>query len=141
MAAEERFNFFALLKTDVRRVVTEQPLQKELSLEFARQRDALLAADGEVPFDGRYQVEADEIFFIDNFPLPDAIRNAAQNPIAAPPLDRQSAQEWDALKSIYGARGVAEVVFQTFDRRRALARKWSLIMRGEAFAKLDDPGL
>lgn len=144
MAAKVLYNFFALLKTDVRRIVTEQSLQEDLSAEFARQRDELLAADSEIAFDGRYNVEDDEIFVIADFPLPDEIRRAVQNPIAAPALDRDSASEWDALKSIYGGRwngGDPEVVFQTFDRRRSLARRWSLIIRGDAFTRLDDPGL
>lgn len=145
MAADPRYNFFALLKTDVRRLVTEQPLQNELSKEFVRQRDELLADSTEIAFDPRYKVEDDEIFIINGFPLPEEIGRALQNPIAAPPLDRDSVEQWDALNSIYGGnwnKGNPEIVFQTFDRRRSLARnKWSLIMRGDAFARLDDPGL
>lgn len=148
MAPEARYNFFASLedhgKQEVRHVRVEQGLQEELHDLLKQQGDDLINAE-EVPFDGRYQPTEDEVFFIDGFALPADIVTAIQKPTAAPPLDRDTAGRWDALKSFFAGRsagnGKVEAVFQAFDRRRSLVHARSIVIRKETFSRLDDPGI
>ena len=148
MPADAAFNFFASLEDqgqqEIRHVRVEQELQKELSDLMSHQRDDLIDAD-EVPFDGRYQPTEDEVFFIDGFALPADIVRSIEKPTSAPPLDRQTADRWDALKSFFAGRvasgGRIEAVFQVFDRRRSLAHSKSIIIRNETFSRLDEPGI
>lgn len=148
MAAEARYNFFASLEDhgqqEIRHVRVEQSLQEELHDVLKQQGDDLINAE-EVPFDGRYQPTEDEVFFIEGFALPADMLTAIQKPTSAAPLDRDTAERWDALKAFFAGRqvsnGKVEATFQAFDRRRSLAHARSIIIRKETFSRLEDPGL
>jgi hypothetical protein len=130
-----------LRREGLRLVVTEQQLQADLT-ELLNQQAGKLIRDKAIAFDPRYRPQEDEVFLIDPFPLPADIAAAVQRPASLARLDRDAAQRSDELKSFFGGRsaeGKAEVVFQALDRRRALAKSWSIVMRGDAFTRLGNP--
>ena len=129
MTKSDNFNFFALLRhggaLSVRRIHVEKTLQEQLSTEFLAQRSSLLSSDVDiVPFDGSMVAEESEVHSIAGFELPTDVSQAVEDPTSVDALDSGDPDVIDSLRSIFAARiakNDAEVILQSFDRRRAFA--------------------
>lgn len=136
-------NLFALMKNDsIKRIVTNSDLQKEISTFFTNLKNSFYQSQDEILFDGRYKVDTNEIFVIPDFPIPNTIQNALINPLTIDILNLKTDKE--AIKGIF--TGVwnetnKHISFQTFDIRKILSQKLTLINSRDTFTKLEDPGL
>ncbi|MBD3279905.1 DUF4868 domain-containing protein [Candidatus Dojkabacteria bacterium] len=138
-------NLFALLddaETPVRRIPLHEDFRKELMDLFDTQKEAMLFNKQEIEFDGSYSVDSSEIFAIVDFPLPDKISNAIQNPLNCPLLNLK--EEKHKIKAIFTGKWTTqtkEVNFQVFDTGKLLTKGFTLIGSGENYKKLQEPGL
>lgn len=143
MKGRKTMNTFALLKSgDIKRIGVNSFLQKELMDYFARLRVEFLGDKTEVPFDGRYKVEEDEIFFINNYELPSDIVEGVSNPLALDFISKS--EDIENIKAIVCGTcdgKVKDLIFQGFDSRKNLSRSFTIISNKDTFTKLTDPGI
>lgn len=142
------FNFFALLSADgeaeVRRIVVESQLQVAMGQEFATQRQTLFGDQSEeVRFDGRYKADENEVLYVEGLSLPPPVGAAVHIPTSVAPLTAKD-DDLDRLKAIFAGRwrqNAPELILQTFDRRRLLTKRFTLLIRRDTFTKMADAGL
>lgn len=143
------YNFFAVVRIDgtheVRRLDVDASLQAELTATFWEQAQALLNNELEqVPFDGRYRPDESELFYIPKFPIPAYLDRALRTPMAVPPLTKNAKNLLDHTAALIAARSghpTASLVVQSFDRRRVIGRRTTLLLHGDMFNRLDESGL
>lgn len=146
MADAEKYNFFALIddsKNRVRRIPVTQELQQEMSSLFDTQRENFLSGLEKVRFSGSYKADESELFYIENYSIPTEIWEAIRNPADCQILNLSSHSS-DKIKGIFTGSEKDEpfLSFQVFDRRRLLsATGFNLIISGNTFKRLEDPGL
>lgn len=147
-----RWNFFVRLRDgqeyQTRAIPVEQDLQDLLTVEFDSQGDALLGTQENpkeaIAFGGDYSVGKDEVFFIDSFALPADVIDALKAPAAAAKFTSHPDVDWESVKAVFGgawSSGKPQLVMQSFDRRRLLSTRFSIIIAGKTFSRMKDPGL
>ncbi len=138
-------NLFALLddeQTPIRRIPLTDGFQQELGNFFDDQHQRFVGSRQEIEFTGSYNVDAGEIFRIQNYPLPGAIANALSNPLNCPILNLT--EETHRIKSLFTGIWTdqkKQVRFQVFDAGKLLKKGWTLIGSGDTYKKLEEPGL
>lgn len=138
-------NLFALVDDDdasIRRIPLTASLNTELAQLFAEQQATLLGDKQIIAFTGSYNVDENEIFTIDNYPLPPAIGQSIGNPLTCQVLDLNT--ETHRIKALFSGNWTAAnktVNFQVFDTGKLLKRGFTLIGSGDTYKKLEEPGL
>lgn len=138
-------NLFALVDdvdTPVRRIPLTAELSAELTQLFAKQQGTLLDDKQAIGFTGSYNVDHDEIFTISDYPLPLGIGQAISNPLTCQILKLN--EETHRVKALFsGSWTPAKKVvnFQVFDAGKLLSRGFTLIVSGDIYKKLKEPGL
>lgn len=138
-------NLFALVDDEdapIRRIPMTAALNTELAQLFAEQQAALLGDRQPIAFTGSYNVDEGEIFTIADYPLPPAIGQAIGNPLTCPVLNLNT--ETHRIKALFSGTWAAAnktVNFQVFDAGKLLKRGFTLIGSGDAYKKLEEPGL
>lgn len=140
-------NFFALTRDEqqpVRRLKLAREVQVLLSEAFALAAANLLNPDVEqIPFNGSYKPDQDEISYIEGFDMPDEIWAAIREPTSVEEL--RLGLDAPNIRAIFtGATDEAArvVVFQQFRKTQFLTPKGiSIILDRGTFKRLEDPGL
>lgn len=138
-------NLFALLddeQTPIRRIPLTDGFQQELGNFFDDQHQKFVGDRQEIEFTGSYNVDAGEIFRIQNYPLLGAITNALSNPLNCSILNL--IEETHRIKSLFTGIWTdrkKQVRFQVFDSGKLLKKGWTLIGSGNTYKKLEEPGL
>jgi Kiwa KwaB-like protein len=138
--------FFALVgdgPSVVRRLTVRRGLEPALWELFGSQRDAMMHEGRErSEFAAGYRPDERELSFINHYTLPDPILAAIANPIQCEPLTMEQRAE-APIKGLFAHdEATNEVLFQVFDRRRLLStRGFSIILDGDTFRRLEEPGL
>lgn len=135
-------NLFALTddrNSPVRRIPLTAPLNTELAQLFSSQQETLLGDKQHTPFTGSYNVDDGEIFTISDYPLPQAIGEAINNPLTCQILSLKT--ETHRIKALFSGNADQIVNFQVFDAGKLLKSGLTLIGSGDTYKKLDDPGL
>jgi len=138
-------NLFAFLddeQTPIRRIPLTNQFQQELGGFFSEQLQGFIADKQHIVFTGSYNVDAGEIFQIEDYPLPDAISNALSNPLNNPILNLST--ETHRIKALFTGKWTdreQQVSFQVFDTGKLLSKGWTLIGSNDTYKKLEEPGL
>ena len=138
-------NLFAILadeQTPIRRIPLTEEFRQELGAFFKQQEHDFIADKQRIEYTGSYNVDIGEIFNIENYPLPETISNALTNPLNNPVLDLK--EETHRIKALFTGYWTAQeqrVSFQVFDAGKLLSKGWTLIGTGDAYKKLEEPGL
>ncbi len=131
--------FFAILKDDtIKRVSLNQNITTEVKKVFEDAQEALLPNDiEEIKFDGAFNVQDDEILYVD-LSIPDALINAIDNPSGTHPFNINS----DELKGLFWGKKLSsdeyEVYVQNFDSRKLLNNKQILVYSSNTYSKLEE---
>lgn len=131
--------FFAILKDDtIKRVSLNRNVTSDVKTLFENAYDALLPADiEEVKFDGAFQVQDDEILYVE-LPVPDSIISAINTPSGVHPFDINS----DEIKGLFWGKkntdNTYEIYVQNFDSRKLLNNKQILVYSSNTYSKLED---
>ena len=145
------YQFFCIVEDpdkerSVRRVLLEGELQGELSEDFAHQVAAFLPEDAEIiPYEPGYKPD-DEIFVLENYQLPDYVRDALDTPDALPELAEEELVE-EQVKALFGIQwtkrsGAEELAFQNFNSGQVLRRgSRFLFLDRDTFQESDRTGL
>ncbi len=128
----------------VLRLSLGQDLTDELTGVFRTSGEALLIAQELIPLsDEPFTPDETEAWNIEGFKMPEDLARAFENPIGTPSAGRNI--EESRVKCIIG-HGLGDAgdvtAFQVIDKRQVLStRGFSLILDGDVFRKLRDPGL
>lgn len=141
-------NLFALTSVPGDRIIRfplTQDLQEEIHGVFANQLEAFLSGiEEEVPFDGRYVPEEDQLLVINEFVDVDGMLDAVANPLAIEQFDPQ-AHSLGHVKALFTGlqeNGNYRVLIQQFENRRLIATKGlAMFFSGNTFQKMNDAGL
>lgn len=141
-------NLFALSSVPGDRIIRfplSQDLQEEIQGVFAGQLDAFLSEiEEEIPFDGRYVPEQDQLLIINEFVDVDGMLDAVANPLAIEQFNPQthSLEHVKALFTGVPENGNYKVLIQQFENRRLIATKgFAIFFSGNTFQKMNDAGL
>lgn len=141
-------NLFALTSVPGDRIIRfpmSQDLQEEVRGVFASQLEAFLSGiEEEVPFDGRYVPEQDQLLVINEFVDVDGMLDAVANPLAIEQFNPQthSLEHVKALFTGVQENGNLRVLIQQFENRRLIATKGlAIFFSGNTFQKMNDAGL
>lgn len=141
-------NLFALTSVPGDRIIRfplSQDLQEEIQGVFAGQLDAFLSEiEEEIPFDGRYVPEQDQLLIINEFVDVDGMLDAVANPLAIEQFNPQthSLEHVKALFTGVPENGNYKVLIQQFENRRLIATKGlAIFFSGNTFQKMNDAGL
>jgi hypothetical protein len=140
-------NLYAMCRPNgqlaVKRVRLTQPVQAKIEGIFQAQASTFL--DGiseEVEFGGDWKPDDDELLFIDE-PAEVATINAA---VAAPPMSLPDVDAasfiGEAIKALFitdQSGGGMRLLIQVFSAQQILARRFSLLLDGNAFKELTEP--
>lgn len=140
-------NLFALTSISGARILRfplSASLQKELPVEFAKQREAFLSnVVDTIPFDGRYRPEEGELLVIKGFVDVDGLDGAIKNPLSVETFEPK-VHSLDAVKAIFTGLGdgTKQILIQFFERRRLLSSSFMPIFYSRnTFEKMDGSGL
>ena len=141
-------NLFALTSVPGDRIIRfplSQDLQEEIQGVFADQLNAFLSEiEEEIPFDGRYVPEQDQLLVINEFVDVDGMLDAVANPLAIEQFNPQ-AHSLEHVKALFTGiqeNGNFKVLIQQFENRRLIATKGlAIFFSGNTFQKMHDAGL
>jgi hypothetical protein len=138
-----KYNLIALMKNgESKRIVTSGDLQTEITKYFEEIGSSFKEGKEIIPFDGSYTVGDDEIFIIEDFPIDDRVSESIQNPLTLDILDvKQDCKEVQAIYCGECKPSNKVIHFQTFDTRKVLAQKFTLINSSNTYSRLNDPGI
>jgi len=138
-----KLNLFTMLKDGViKRIISSGALQNEITTFFEAIASDYKNDKEEVIFDGRYIVDANEISKIENYPIDSSLIEAIRNPLTIDILNLKN----DSINMQFIFCGIwddsnKKIYFQTFDSRKLLSKKFTLLNSGDTFTKLSDPGI
>jgi len=125
----EVYNFFAYLDgSGIKRIFMERELQETLTAVLKSKMEGFIPADQEkiISFieNPGYKPEHGEVFVIDQFEIPQYIKNSIKNPRGFHGLTEA---DYDDIKAIYWGKWIEEkesyeIAFQIFDSRRIIGR-------------------
>lgn len=130
-------NFFAILKDDsIRKVDLLQNITTDIRNVFVNIGNSILNDDvEEILFDGNFNIEDDEILFV-NMELPANVIEASSNPIGFQELNLSV----DDIKTLFWVENDV-YYFQNFDKRKLLQNKNVIFWDKTTFAKLTNDAL
>lgn len=138
-----KYNLIALMKNgDGKRIVTSGALQSEITEYFEGIASSFNEGKENIPFDGSYTVGDDEIFIIKKFQIDDRISESIKNPLTLDILDiKQDCRDIQAIYCGEWSSSKKKINFQTFDSRKVLDQKFTLINSSNTYTRLNDPGI
>jgi hypothetical protein len=130
-------NFFAILKDDsIRKIDLLQNITADLRNVFVNIGNSILNDDvEEILFDGNFNIEDDEILFV-NMELPANVIETSSNPIGFQELNISV----DNIKTLFWVENDV-YYFQNFDKRKLLQNKNVIFWDNTTFAKLTNDAL
>lgn len=130
-------NFFAILKDDsIRKIDLLQNITADIRNVFVNIGNAILNDDvEEILFDGNFNIENDEILFV-NMELPANVIETSSNPIGFQELNLSV----DDIKTLFWVENDV-YYFQNFDKRKLLQNKNVIFWDNTTFAKLTNDAL
>ena len=138
-------NIFALVQREtihLLRIPLNAQVQAELTGMFIEQVTNFTAEKEQIDYSGDYKADPEEIFRIQEFPIPPSITNGVQNPMALEILD---INDYDGkIISIVASSTDGNnpfIGFQYFDTRKLLNKNYSLWFTNEMYNKIDDKGI
>ncbi|MBE5213027.1 DUF4868 domain-containing protein [Pectobacterium quasiaquaticum] len=143
------FNLFALTNDPSNRRLRfslSQEVQRDLTL-YLQEQERTFNASGqeEIPFDGKYKPDHDEVLVIGQFDDIDGLAEAIQNPLSIPefPATEEYFSKIKALFSGYTDQdGVVTVLIQNFDKRKVISTNGlSIFHATDVFKKIEGLGL
>ena len=141
----ETSNIFAIVddeQTPIRRIPLTGDLQNQIKSFFDAQTETFITDKQEIEFTGSYNVDIGELFFVPDFPIPENLSAAIQNPLNNPVLNLN--QETHRIKALFTGvwnQNKKQISFQVFDSGKVLAKGFTLLNSDDTFKKLEDPGL
>lgn len=146
MTPPQAWPFFALVRDErdpVRLIKMERPVQTALTARFTGAAVAMLTADlDRVPLTASYRPDEGEIFAIQQFPLPERILTAIEDPRSCDDLKLN--EHRPDIRGIFTGTlsPVPQAIFQVFQKNQYLtARGFTLIAAPDAFRRLEDDGI
>ncbi len=146
MPENNNINVFALLKDgSIRRIPTTGNLQTEMTAFWQTIKESFHTDEDEVDFSGNYNIDKGEIYKIDDFPMPEVISAAINNPLNNDILNLE--QEGRKIAALFAGKWPEDeneryVSFQSFDSGKLLKKGGiTVISSGQNYTKLEDPGL
>ncbi|MFV8364923.1 hypothetical protein [Flavobacterium sp. XS1P27] len=130
-------NFFAILKDDsIRKIDLLQNITADIRNVFVNIGNSILNDDvEEILFDGNFNIEDDEILFV-NMELPANVIETSSNPIGFQELNISV----DDIKTLFWVENDV-YYFQNFDKRKLLQNKNVIFWDNTTFAKLTNDAL
>lgn len=130
-------NFFAILKDDsIRKIDLLQNITADIRNVFVNIGNSILNDDvEEILFDGNFNIENDEILFV-NMELPANVIETSSNPIGLQELNLSV----DDIKTLFWVENDV-YYFQNFDKRKLLQNKNVIFWDNTTFAKLTNDAL
>lgn len=130
-------NFFAILKDDsIRKIDLLQKITTDIRNVFTNIGNSILNDDvEEILFDGNFNIENDEILFV-NMELPINVIETSSNPIGFQELNLSV----DDIKTLFWVENDV-YYFQNFDKRKLLQNKNVIFWDKTTFAKLTNDAL
>ena len=118
-------------------------IQKDVEEIFAHQAEKFFeGVDEEVPFDGRWKPDENEVLTLEVTPEAEMLRDTLnRNPIAVEPLDLASFATV-GVKALFtgeGANDAGRVLVQQFTAGQVLDRKFAVVLQGNSFRRLTAP--
>lgn len=125
------------------RVALNADLQDELNDYFNKLIHSYWQDKEIIEFDGRYSANNDEIMEISGFHLPESLSETIENPLSAEILDLSMNEDrlYAIVASLQDEESNNPIIFQTFDSRKLLSKRFSIIQSNMAYSKLNSPGL
>lgn len=142
-------SLFALTNNPARRIVKfalSQEVQDELAPFFEAQRAQFNgAAIDEVPFDGKYKPDVNEVLVIANYDDIDGLLHAVSNPIGVEEIN-PTPEEFESIKAIFtgfdDGNGGFDILIQHFDRRKVISTNGlSIFHSGNVYKKIEGVGV
>ncbi len=126
-------NFFCILESgEVRKILLTQAIIPEIKGIFIDSGAALFDDAEEIEFDGNYNIDSNEILYVE-LALPDNVTEAAKNPIGIADLDLAT----EDIKTLFWyENGV--YYFQNFDKRKLLKNKSVIYYSNQTYNKLEN---
>lgn len=134
-------------KREVRRLVMDQNLQREIAAIFAEQGSLLLQPDRErIPFDAGYRPDDDEVFIIKNYKVPRELQDAIGNVQSVEKLvlttsDPPPIKALVAVEQSTDHDKSPRIYFQHFTPSRVIHPRRSLFFSGGTFELSSNPGI
>ena len=124
------------------RVRLEQTIQEQVADIFTNQRQSFFnGVDEEVPFNGRWKPDANQLLTIEVPDEADVFRHTLeQNATSIPDLDTANFAN-AGIKALFTSEdegGVDRILVQRFTRGQVLSRSFSLILHDNSFRRLTD---
>ncbi len=135
-------NIFVLIESNpsLRRVSIAGTIQGEITCFLSEQKEAFIANKTPVNFCSSYKLDDDEIFVIEEYPIPQYFTQAVNNPLSVEPLI--FSPQMAKIKALFGKFSNSNsMVFQMMDSRRLLSKKFTLIHSGDTYTRLQNEGL
>lgn len=126
----------------VKKLRVTREIQKELTSTFSNAQTKLMNADHEyIEFDGSYKPDMDEILYIENFELPETIKNAIKVPTSTGELRPKEAKDQE-INAIFTGKVNNDdeylISFQNFQRNQIISgRGIGIILAKDTFKKID----
>ena len=98
---------------EIMRLEVDAETQKNICDVFASAVMELVGDKGKVEFDGSYKPDQDEVLFIDNFQLPDEIKDAIRNPIGVAAYGKEN-DDYPSIKAIFVGERAEEDATEKF---------------------------
>ena len=140
-------NLFAACRIDgelfTRRVQLDRTVQDEVEGIFSDQAQSFFSnVDEEVPFDGRWKPDKNELLTVEATPEVEILWDALTgNPMAVEPLNLSDFAN-AGVKALFtgeGTRDAGRILVQRFTAGQVLDRKFALLFRGNTVRRLTDP--
>ncbi|MCM1494825.1 MAG: DUF4868 domain-containing protein [Bacteroides sp.] len=109
----------------IRRLETNRETQTSISQVFAKGYMSLTNGKEAVAFDGKYTPDEDEVLYIENFEMGEAVLRAIKNPLDVSPF-YPSQEQPERIKAIFVGeqdKKQARIAFQKFKKEQYIATK------------------
>ena len=112
------------------RVEVDADTQATICCAFANAKDDLISGKSRYVFDGSYKPHSDEFLAIEQFILPDEIKDAIRDPLGVPAFQEENGRFPDIKAVFVGERTETEaaeqfnVAFQRFRKEQYISMKW-----------------
>ncbi len=138
-------NLFALVQREnleLLRIPLNAQVQGEVTGMFVEQAANFIGEKEQIDYNGDYKTDPEEIFRVQDFPIPQCITEGVQNPMALEILDINDYN--GKIVALVGSSTDDNnpfIGFQYFDTRKLLNKNYSLWFTNEMYSKIEDKGL
>ena len=139
-------NLFAVCRNEDGLVVKRVPLNAQLQEDIVDMFDGqeatfLKGITEEIPFEGTWKPDSDQLMFIDAPQEASVLIAAASaNPVSIPTIETDGFGE-EGIRALFCVKqvgGQESILIQQFTRRQMLEHKWAVLLSGNTFRRLSE---